>query len=144
VGDYRWPLGLDSRPVIVRPVYAPALVAFIGGDNFQLSLSSGSTAGIGWFPLAPGEVYRPAYVASRDYVRNVNVSNTVVNTTVINNIYNQTNVTQLNYRNAQVGNAVTAVPAAVFAQPEQWAWEPTRGRTSISIVLRASIKRAPT
>ena len=112
----RW--GWIPGPVNVRPVYAPALVAFIGGDNFQFSISTGSTAGIGWFPLAPGEVYRPAYVASRDYVRNVNVSNTVVNTTVINNIYNQTNVTQVNYRNAQVGNAVTAVPATVFAQSQ--------------------------
>jgi len=47
------------------------------------------------------------------------VSNTVVNTTVINNIYNnQTTITEVNYRNAQVANAVTAVPPAVFAQSQ--------------------------
>lgn len=116
--DGRW--GWVPGPVNVRPVYAPALVAFVGGANFSLTLSSGPVGnGIGWFPLAPGEVYRPAYTASRDYVRNVNVSNTVVNTTVINNIYNnQTNITQVNYRNAQVANAVTAVPPAVFAQSQ--------------------------
>ena len=79
--------------------------------------SGPSGGGIGWFPLAPGEVYRPAYVASRDYVRNVNVSNTIVNTTVINNVY-QNNVTHVNYRNVQVANAVTAVPPAVFAQSQ--------------------------
>ncbi len=116
--DGRW--GWVPGPVNVRPVYAPALVAFVGGANFSLTLSSGPVGnGIGWFPLAPGEVYRPAYAASRDYVRNVNVSNTVVNTTVINNIYNNQNtITQVNYRNAQVANAVTAVPPAVFAQSQ--------------------------
>jgi hypothetical protein len=112
----RW--GWVPGPITVRPVYAPALVAFVGGANFQLSISSGPVGGgIGWFPLAPGEVYRPAYNASRDYVRNVNVSNTIVNTTVINNIY-QTNVTQVNYRHARVPSAVTAVPTTVFAQAQ--------------------------
>ncbi len=116
--DGRW--GWVPGPINVRPVYAPALVAFVGGANFSLSISSGPVGnGIGWFPLAPGEVYRPAYAASRDYVRNVNISNTVVNTTVINNIYNNQNtITQVNYRNAQVENAVTAVPPAVFAQSQ--------------------------
>jgi hypothetical protein len=116
VGD-TW--GWVPGPAQVRPVYAPALVAFVGGANFQISIRSGPIdGGIGWFPLAPGEVYRPAYVASRDYVRNVNISNTIVNTTVINNVYNNNNVTQVNYRNAQVANAVTAVPPAVFAQSQ--------------------------
>ena len=41
--------------------YAPALVVFVGGDNFRLTLSSGSVGGVAWFPLAPREVYRPAY-----------------------------------------------------------------------------------
>lgn len=113
-GSWGWVPG----PVRVRPVYAPALVAFVGGADFQIAFRSGPSAGgIGWFPLAPGEAYRPAYVASRDYVRNVNVSNTIINTTVINNIY-QNNVTQVNYRNAQVANAVTAVPPTVFAQAQ--------------------------
>ncbi len=114
----RW--GWVPGPINVRPVYAPALVAFVGGPNFTLSISSGPRSdGIGWFPLAPGEVYRPAYNASRDYVRNVNVSNTVVNTTVINNIYNNpTYVTQVNYRHAREPNAVTAVPATAFAQAQ--------------------------
>ena len=56
-----------------RPVYSPALVAFVGGGsgvNFSLSLGSGR--GIGWFPLAPGEMWRPAYRASPLYVTNVN------------------------------------------------------------------------
>ena len=50
-----------------RPVYSPALVGFVG-DGF----SSGAGASIGWFPLAPGEAWRPTYRASSLYLRNVN------------------------------------------------------------------------
>ena len=114
-GSWSWVPG----PRTVRPVYAPALVAFVGGSNFRVSIASGPAAsGIAWFPLAPGEVYRPAYNVTPDYFRNVNVSNTVVSNTYITNVYNQTNVTEVNYRNRQVSNAITAVPAAAFAQSQ--------------------------
>ncbi len=53
-----------------RPVYAPALVVFIGGSNGSLSISSGP--GIGWYPLAPGEVWQPFFRASAVYVSSVN------------------------------------------------------------------------
>jgi len=106
-------------PIAVRPIYAPALVAFIGGGGFSLSISTGPVTGIGWFPLGPGEVYQPAYAVSRTYFTSVNVSNTVVNTTVVNNFYNNTNVTNVVYRNREAPGAVTAVPTAAFtgAQP---------------------------
>src|SRR6266699_21567 len=117
----RW--GWVPGPVNVRPVYAPALVAFVGGANFSVAVSSGPA--IGWFPLAPREVYRPAYNVSREYYRQVNVSNTVINNTVINNTYvsNVTNTTapvtqQINYVNMRAPNAVTAVPPAAFAQSQ--------------------------
>lgn len=43
-------------PVAVRPVYAPALVAFVGGSHFSLSVGIGGGAGIAaWFPLGPRE-----------------------------------------------------------------------------------------
>jgi hypothetical protein len=57
-------------PLGRHPVYAPALVAFVGGTNVSFALSSGP--GIGWYPLAPGEVWRPFFNASPVYVRNVN------------------------------------------------------------------------
>jgi hypothetical protein len=57
-------------PIGRRPVYAPALVAFVGGSNVSFSFSSGP--GIGWYPLAPGEIWQPFYDASPVYVRNVN------------------------------------------------------------------------
>src|SRR5438876_2376206 len=119
--ESRW--GWVPGPVDVRPVYAPALVAFVGGANFSVSVSSGPA--IGWLPLAPREVYRPAYNVSREYYRQVNVSNTVINNTVINNTYvsNVTNTTtpvtqQVNYVNLRAPNGVTAVPPAAFAQSQ--------------------------
>ena len=113
--DRGW--GWVPGPVNVRPYYAPALVAFVGGSGFGVSISVGPA--IGWFPLGPREVYRPPYHVSRDYFRQVNVSNTVVNNTTITNIYNNVNVTQVNYVNMRVPNAVTAIPPAAFASSEQ-------------------------
>ena len=46
------------------PVYAPALVAWVGGAG-----------GVGWFALGWNEVYTPPYRVSERYVRAVNVSN---------------------------------------------------------------------
>jgi len=114
-GTWGWVPG----PVAARAVYAPALVAFIGGSNFQLSISLGSGGAVGWFPLAPRDVYRPSYAASRGYFDNINRSNTVINTTTITNVYNTTNVTNIVYANRQVPGAVVAVPTTAFvrAQP---------------------------
>src|SRR5262249_54200168 len=71
---------------VARPVYAPALVAFVGGSDWSASLSIGEP--IGWFPLGPREVYRPWYRTSPEYVRVVNVPHvTNVNVTNINVTY---------------------------------------------------------
>ena len=113
-GSWGWVPG----PVRERAYYAPALVAFVGGNNFQLSISSGNVGGIGWFPLAPREVYRPSYAASRGYFERVNISNTVINNTVINNYYNNSNVTNIVYANQTVPGAVVAVPTNVFVQSQ--------------------------
>jgi len=61
----------------VRPVYAPALVAWVGGAYMWRSvIAVGGGSSVGWFPLGPREVYVPSYRASRGYVNNVNVTNT--------------------------------------------------------------------
>ena len=117
----RW--GWIPGPVSVRPVYAPALVAFIGGGDLRLSLSVGGVAaGIAWFPLGPGEVYQPAYRVSREYFTNVNVSNTRVTNVNITNVYNNyttnTTVTNVTYRNREAPGAVTAVPTTAFVQSQ--------------------------
>ncbi len=101
----------------VRPVYAPALVAWVGIG-----------AGVAWFALGPREVYVPSYPVSSNYARNVNISNTTVSTTVVNNVYNNTvvnntvvnnKIVNVTYVNRAVPGAVTATSAQAFssAQP---------------------------
>ena len=113
-GTWGWVPG----PVRTRAYYAPALVVFVGGDNFQLSVSTGTVGGVAWFPLGPREVYQPAYPVSRRYFENINQSNTVINNTVINNTYNNINVTNVVYANQRVPGAVVAVPATTFVQSQ--------------------------
>lgn len=101
-----------------RPIYAPALVAFVGGGGWGgVSIGIG-TAPVGWFPLGPRDVYVPWYRASRNYFTNVNVRNTtIINNTYITNVYNDYSrgrpVTGVNYAYRNV-NAVTAVPRDAF------------------------------
>jgi hypothetical protein len=104
-------------PVVVRPVWAPALVAFVGGGpGFHFSAG----VGVGWFPLAPGEVFVPGYRVSRRYVNNVNITNTTVNITKVTNVYNttiinrNTTVNNITYVNQHVNNGVTVVSHDTF------------------------------
>ncbi|MFZ1140137.1 MAG: DUF6600 domain-containing protein [Candidatus Sulfotelmatobacter sp.] len=104
-------------PVVVRPVWAPALVAFVGGrPGFRFSAG----VGVGWFPLAPGEVYLPGYRVSRAYVNNVNVTNTTVSVTKVTNVYNtvivnrSTTINNVTYVNQHVTNGVTVVSHEAF------------------------------
>jgi hypothetical protein len=103
----------------VRPVYAPALVAWVGGPHFAVGVVAGGPATVGWFPLGPREVYVPSYRVSRTYVTNVNVYNTtVINRTVVNNYYNTVvvnkQVNNVTYVNQRVNGAVTATSTTTF------------------------------
>jgi hypothetical protein len=138
----RW--GWVAGPVNVQPVYAPALVVFIGGGGMAFG------GDVGWFPLGPREVYVPPYQVSRGYMNQVNVSNTMVNTTTITNVYNttiinkSTNITNVTYANRNVPGAVTVVPqrafasaqpiarAAVAVNPQQIAQAPVSSRVAVA------------
>jgi len=107
----------------VRPVYAPALVGFVGGGGFSASIEiGGGVAGVAWVPLGPRDVWVPGYHTSAAYMTNVNVtSTTVINRTQITNVYNTTiinnnttTVTKISYSNQAAPGAVTAVPQAAF------------------------------
>jgi hypothetical protein len=132
-GVWGW-VPCPPRPVAVvgvayvRPVYAPALVAWVGGPHFSVGIAVGSGGGVGvaWFPLGPRDVYCPSYHVSERYVQNVNVSNTtVINQTHITNVYNNVyvnktvSVTNVTYQNQTAPNAVTATSHQAFtsAQP---------------------------
>ena len=118
----RW--GWIPGPYGVTPIYAPALVAWIGGGRggFSLSFSIGTAAAVGWFPLGPREPYFPSYQVSQGYFTRVNNTNTVINNTTINNYYDysrrssNTAITNIKYVNQNVRNGVTAVPQDSFAR----------------------------
>jgi hypothetical protein len=56
----------------LKPIYAPALVAFEGNGNAPLSV--GGKPAIAWFPLAPGEAWQPPYRTTPLYVSSVNAN----------------------------------------------------------------------
>jgi Family of unknown function (DUF6600) len=56
---------------VAAPVYAPALVGWLG-DPSAILTSAVAGAAVGWFPLAPGEAYWPAYTSDPNYIRAVN------------------------------------------------------------------------
>lgn len=107
-------------PVVVRPVYAPALVVFVGGAHFGASFSFGGGGGVGWFPLGPREVYVPPYHVSERYVQRVNVTNTTVNVVNVTNVYNNvvinknTTVNNVTYMHQNNIAAVTVVSHDTF------------------------------
>ena len=117
----RW--GWIPGPYGVTPLYAPALVGWVGGGGpgFSLSFSFGNAAAIGWFPLGPREPYFPAYNVSSGYFGRVNNTNTVINNITINNYYNESRnpnnpaLANIRYANRSVPNAVMAVPQDRFA-----------------------------
>ena len=109
----RW--GWVPGPRHLRPVYAPALVAFVGGNNWGISIGSNP---VGWFPLGPRDVYRPWYDCSRDYFTRVNTRNTIItNITVVNiyNDYSRGRPSRGDYTHRGDQRAFTAVPGDVFA-----------------------------
>ncbi|PYX55506.1 MAG: hypothetical protein DMG73_17285 [Acidobacteria bacterium] len=134
--------GWVPGPIAVRPIYAPALVAWIGGSHWGVGLSFGS--GVGWFPLGYGEPYLPPYAVSRNYFHNVNVNNTHITniTNITNNYYNTTNINSNNkttnitnvnnstniannttingnHNNVHIKYVNQTVPGAVTAVPEK-------------------------
>lgn len=118
----RWVLvgahwGWVPGPRVVRPVWAPAMVGFVGGRGWSVSITFGGVGGVAWFPLGPRDVYVPTYHCSQRYVQYVNVTNTrVVNVTHVTNVYNTVIVNRQNYHYTYENNtrAVVAVSRETF------------------------------
>ncbi len=128
--DGRWGWVPGPPPTIFagqrppRPVYSPALVAFVGGPRFSISVGFGGGPGNGvtaWFPLGPREAYQPWYHSSPAYVNRVNVTNLYTRNAVdvrntfnnrTTNVYN-TSVTNVTYVNRPA--ATVAVTQRDFA-----------------------------
>lgn len=103
-------------PVLTRPVYAPALVAFFGGPGVRVGIG-GSV--VGWVPLGWGEPVVPWW-GRQGFAHNPwwggwggprVVNNTVISNTTVVNVQSITV-----YRNAGVQNAVVAVSENRFGR----------------------------
>ncbi len=58
---------------ISRPVWAPALVGWVGGSNWSLSFgSSGHRPAQGWYPLTPRDSFVPGYRLSQQHLQHIN------------------------------------------------------------------------
>ena len=108
----RW--GWCPGAAFYRPVFAPALVGFLGGPGWNIGVGFGGGVGVGWFPLAPHELYFPPYTHSILYRERINATNY----TNVAEIANMANATNINYRNRSIAGAVTAVPQAAFQRGE--------------------------
>jgi hypothetical protein len=106
-GFWAWAPG----PVMARPVYAPALVAFFGGPSVRVGISIGGPV-VGWVALGWGEplvpwwgregfIHRPSW---NGWGGPRVVNNAVITNTTVVNVQN-INV----YRNSSVPNAVVVV-----------------------------------
>lgn len=69
-GNWAWLPGAYE----VRPIFAPALVVWLGQPGWNASFSFGSAPAVGWFPLGPREIYYPTYRSSLRHVRNINAA----------------------------------------------------------------------
>jgi hypothetical protein len=146
----RW--GWVPGPRAEHPVWSPALVVFAGG------IQAGGGGVSVWFPLGPGEAYRPWYPCSPRYVDRVNISN-IQETRVVHvqktyvNIVNVTNVTNITYVNRTAG--VTAIRhedfaagrpvarAAVHIDPQQMAHVQVMARPEVTPTAQAKISAPP-
>ena len=66
-GHWGWVPGV----YVPRPVFAPALVAWVGGAHWGVSVNIGGPT-VGWLPLAPREVFVPHYHHTPYYGDRVN------------------------------------------------------------------------
>jgi hypothetical protein len=63
-----WVAGKSSVPA----AFTPAAVAFLGTAGVGLSYPDASGPAVGWFPLAPDEVYWPRYTSDIALIRQIN------------------------------------------------------------------------
>jgi hypothetical protein len=102
---------------VARPVYAPALVAWVGTPAAHRPAHTGGRPAVGWFPLAPREVYIPAYRSSAGHVRQVNAAHvTNINHLTEITVNPQAVAARSRYVHQHLPEAVTAVPEEAMRQ----------------------------
>ena len=105
--------GWCPGPAADVPIYAPALVAWVGFGGVSVGFGAGPA--VGWFPLGPRDVYIPAFTASATYITRINVTNTrLVNATYVTRVYRgyerSGSIPIDTYMNRTVPGAILAAP----------------------------------
>ncbi|SHH46104.1 DUF6600 domain-containing protein [Massilia sp. CF038] len=71
-GRWCWSPGRN----VTRAVWSPALVGWVGGNNWNVSFNSGgnrrAAPATGWYPLTPRDTYVPTYRVNHDNLRYLN------------------------------------------------------------------------
>ena len=131
--DNRW--GWVPGSYAPQPVYAPALVAFVGMAAGCVPPSGAAGPAVGWFPLAPGEAYWPSYSHNANYIRNINISNVSNINTIVMQSHGAppAQAASANFANRRFA---TVVPQRVFANADPVA------RAAIH-VTPAALEKAP-
>jgi len=71
--NQRWAWAPGRR--VERPVWAPALVGWVGGSNWNLNFNGGgrhTLPATGWYPLSPREAFVPTYRLSPEHLQRIN------------------------------------------------------------------------
>ncbi|MHB8741759.1 MAG: DUF6600 domain-containing protein [Sulfuricaulis sp.] len=137
-GFWAWAPG----PVVVRPVYAPALVAFFGVGR---PVSVGISTGVGWVALGWGEPVfpwwgRPEFVGQpswRGWGGPRVVNNVVIQQTTV------VNVTHITFQNTQVHNAVVVISGEQFGRERVHAMPAVATQVHDLVPVRGSIPVQP-
>ena len=100
----RW--GWCPGRYVARPVWAPALVGWVGGPGWRIGVGGGLA--FGWVPLGWGEPYHPRWRGCTDgcWAR--------YNTPYAVNIARRSESPPPRWVNGQAPGAITAVPGSVF------------------------------
>lgn len=107
----RW--GWAPGSYVARPVYAPALVAWVGNPGWNVGFRAGAAPAVGWFPLAPREVYVPGFKASSQFVHRVNGGHARNGAEIDRAIQSGP---RHNYSNRGLPQAVTIVPSSQMSE----------------------------
>lgn len=136
----RW--GWAPGRYVARPVYAPALVGWVGGGG---GYGYGNRPHYGWYPLGPREVYRPSYRHSPAHKHRINGDPDPV-TVKRPHRSNRDVVGAVSYLPGQ-GAAVRALPANEVGPVRPLPMAPARNELATVLparaVVDAQVKRAP-
>jgi hypothetical protein len=126
-GRWCWAPGTYVR----RPVYAPAMVAWVGGPHLSVGISIGRP--VGWVPLAPREVYYPQYRVSPVYIKQVNVTHIHVHEHNRRPAPNR----PIMYANGKVAGGVTVVSSDVLTRRQAIGSAQRPSDTSVMAAMRS-------